>query len=281
MSECDLTCRVLTPIILKNDLEKDIELDDKTIKENLRFWWKSITAIEDDDELERKEISLFGDEKNHNIEPKFKMRIGHVRFNKNKLLNLKLRINENNVILPRSKYSLYIYSRENINKYKDLALVSFILGGIGKNNSRCYGASKVEAINHKNYDKEKIQLSVLDILNNISEDENFNLSEDDKSYTINRKRGLNLNYPAIEKIIIGKENINYDKILLRLSKYNKHKTENIERKEIFSSLYLSVYEHNNKSYPIITILKNVQPKGLNISKTKIQKYRDEFINTVI
>lgn len=286
MSECDISCKVLTPTLVHGSDDKSIELRTDFFEESIRYWWRAIIGIDNKNNLKNKELALFGGEEDEGKESPLKLRIGYMKFNKSRYYPISktgkvIKNHTKEALMPGSRYSLYLYTRNNINIYRDLAILSFVLGGLGKNNNFGYGVSMIENIDYRKYEVYNFGREITNILNRVCEGEAFKIIDEDTKWIIERKRGINTDYPAIEKIEIGKQYTKWDKLIDRAENYSKFKNkpeiDNIdERKEVLSTIYVSCYESRKHVYPIITTLKPCLRKGMNLSRVKIEEYQDDF-----
>lgn len=288
MSECDFSLKVITPTLVYGNDSKTIELRQDFFENEMKFLWKAIVAIDNKNELLKTESAFFGNEEIDNSESPLKLRIGYMNFIKSKYYETNqngkiIKGDLKEALMPNSKYSLYIYSRNDVNFYKDLAKLTFILNGIGEKKEIGFGVSVIENIDFKRYRILNIANEIFRTINKLVKD-GFQLIEEKDKYIIERKKGINVNYKAIEKIEVFKSQAKWEKITEKIEKYKllKQKSEdNIESNEILKYINFSFYETNKKLYPIITYFKPILPKGMNLSRLKIDEYQNEFKKAIL
>lgn len=292
----DLKCKVITPIMNYGINVKIPELREASLKGMIRYWWRAITTWDDTKEMYKYESMLFGDSKG--VKGKSPLRI---KFKVNDTITCKYALRphkeyerERTKIIgycPEAQYYMiklcidetlldkdfFEYTNLTSDMYveliKDLMVVAFILGGLGKRTRRGYGSSVIEEIDGSilQIDEHNVGQVLVNALNSISKKvrkkEIYQLRD---TNTIINVSGIKTYYPSIQKIEIGKRKFSdYDTLLKMISKkshdikykfntlalgninytYNKFKINRYA-----SPIYVSTYQFNNHLYPIITTL---------------------------
>lgn len=263
MKSASFECEVITPMFMSGADRRSSELRPSEFKGMMRFWWRAIRAEairreEDIKKLREEEAKMFGGTE----EGKSKLLIRIIPLS-NTLLPNKGRFNPRD-IKPGYKFqiSLITYYDSYWETFKNLFLLSLILGGFGKRARRGRGSVKIR-------DQKDIDLKyIADLLNSISPD-SFQIQNGkivNKRKIVNKKEGGA--YPWIKEIEIGRGSWHkWDDLLRRIDEASRRFKDPslgfINRKgkprRMASPIYVSVVEKNASLCPIITTLNSAFP----------------------
>ncbi len=249
---------------------KNAELREQSFKGVMRFWWRAINGNLSLKELKEKEAEIFG---NTSGKSSFRMKI----FNKDldykvyKLLDYKEEIEQElkkkNLKEQKIKNILKKYEKsksegfnpdqtfeiefkgKNLEKVKNIFILSTVLGGFGQRARRGFGSIKILEIDGKDFQFERLNDD--NIIKKVIKQINPEFSFNDENFKSKRK------YPYIKNIEIGKEKEydNYNELLKKIGlATHKYPCFGKASPRYASPIWVSVVKENEKFKPIITSL---------------------------
>ncbi len=255
MEEVTLKCEVITPMFMAGADGKTPELRPSEFKGMMRFWWRAIKAMDNICELRKEEAKIFGGTGTGEGKSKVGIRILKNEIQKEAYRPLPHSQNKRFVlqaVMPGSKFEVSLFCRDKSECifYKNIFILSALLGGFGKRARRGFGSIKIEG--------EEINL---DIINN-----RLNLIQE--SFSVANTKIVNKNgsgyYPWIKEIQIGKKYSDTDTLLKVIGQAShEHNDPSLGNADprMASPVYVSVIEINEEYFPIITTLNISFPQG--------------------
>lgn len=152
-------CEVITPMFLRGEDRKNLELRAPAIKGALRFWWRALHGYLDEDELRQRERFLFGGIGEDSRKSTFSIRVKPIKIIKKKFSFLPHKEDyryKKNAFLSGTKFEVefivntYIYNEKKRIKGEDVILeienlfeIVSILGGLGMRARRGFGSFRI------------------------------------------------------------------------------------------------------------------------------------------
>lgn len=274
MNKVELHCKAITPMFMTGADGKSVELRPSEFKGMMRFWWRAIKAEDNLTQLKKEEADIFGGTGEREGKSKVSLRVILEKLN---ICPYRLLPHKDNKILypsirENSEYLVVLASLNDINFYKDIFVISTILGGFGKRSRRGFGSIEVEDLGNN------IDLThICKILNSIKD-----------SYVLKNSKIINTasgeDYPWIKEIEIGKRSSkNVDEILQIIGKAShNHNYDSLgyaKGKDRFASpIYVSVIkDSSNKYFPIITTLNTVFKGKRQELDVEQNKFKEEIL----
>lgn len=295
MEEITLECRTITPMFCYGANKNTPELRPPSFKGALRFWWRAIHPNLDLKTMKEKEMEFFGGVKGKkSVKSPFSLRMKPIDFNAIKkeeaALPHKPKIYKAMAIPADTKFDL-ILSRNVSNECVLLFFLLSILGGIGGRSRRGFGCFEIVSSNYGNIkinmEAEDIQSEVKKKIKTLISSINSKIEIDISDKAGEKKKGkeekYKRNYPFIQKIQIGKAYDSYKDLLVKIGESshvnNSDYTGGVTPSRYASPVYVSIYKHNNKFYPIITCL-NRTIKNTSNHKND-EKKKTKFIEDIL
>jgi CRISPR-associated protein Cmr1 len=268
MDKIILKCEIVTPMFCYGADGKTPELRVPSLKGALRFWWRAIHPNLNLDELKKKETEIFGGSgDNEAKKSSFFLQIISSQFKKEYVNPLphKTKTFKKDTIPAKTKFEIIIRG-ENHLKIRNLIEFISIVGGIGGRSRRGFGSFKISAIDGESYNFELTNDELVNLIQKINPKFEF------KKYT--------RDYPYLQKIEIGKAHKSYNRLLKKIGisshENNSDYTGNAIGGRYASPIYVSIYKHEDKFYPIISTLKRTIP-DINGAETR----KDNFIKDIL
>jgi len=282
MYKLTLTCKVITPMFMSGSDGRSPELRPSEFKGLIRFWWRAIKGEEDITKLKNEEFEIFGGIGERANKSKIKIRVKPDPKNTYRSKYKRLPHNPNktfklNCFNINTIFKIIIESHKDINFFRDLLIISTILGGFGKGARRGFGSIEIfqpEELNFGNLGREEYLEKILEILNQI--DNHYKIQN---SKIVNTKSGGN--YPWIKEIEIGKNYLDWEELLKKIGDAShKHKDPSLGNASprMASPIYVSVIKIKNMYYPIVTTLESSFPTNYNFNLKKQEDFKREVLS---
>ncbi|MGC8771094.1 MAG: type III-B CRISPR module RAMP protein Cmr1 [Brevinematia bacterium] len=307
VEKLEFECEIITPMFLSGANQSECELRPASIKGALRFWWRALYGINYSDigKLKEAELDLFG-----STDKKSKLKIQilqNPQFNKNNNYKPLPHKEKPNFSLPcflpdNNIFKISLTCYENTKDiFENLFILFSIVGGLGRRARRGFGAFIINKkgnenftiiINEKDDKSSPIQEKLIKAIFNCLEKINPNKFQINNNQIELVNNNINLNYPYVKCIKVGKESNNYNDLLKKIGATSHNNncdytgyagkrsvSNSIQKvtKRFASPLYISCYKYNVAYFPIITQLNvafdpNVTDINLSNDKTA------DFIN---
>jgi len=270
MQKITFRCETITPMFLAGADGKTPELRAPSIKGALRFWWRAIHPNLDLVNLKNKESEIFGGSGDDEAKKSsFSLQIISSQIKNEYVSPLphKTKTFKKDTIPAKTKFDIIIRGSNNLKKICFLLEFISIVSGIGGRSRRGFGNFKIVEINDKSYSFQISNSNIIELIQKINS--NFSLTD------------FNRNYPYLQKIEIGKAHKSYNVLLKKIGvsshDNNSDYTGFARGKDRFASpIYVSIYEKEEKFYPIISTLKRT------ISDKKgAEPRKDNFIKDIL
>jgi len=265
MEKVKIECEIVTPLFLHGADGETPEIRIPSIKGIMRYWWRAINYDNDLNSLRTKEGELFGSSDNNkqsksNLIIKLE-KVFNLKSQKETMLKHKEKSHSANAFTA-GKFILILMSKNNIEYYKNLFILTTILGGFGKRSRRGFGSIRVTKINDKDY---TYLTSLAEIHNLLS-----TLKQGKFVFTNNEIIGFKekARYPVIKKIQIGSGYRNYNELLKKIGNSthnNKSDCLGHTKSRFASPIYVSVIKNNDLYLPIITTLETVDDQATRVN----------------
>lgn len=272
MQSITFTCETITPMFLSGADTNEPELRAPSIKGALRFWWRAMNGHLGLEELKEREAQIFGDTKRRSkviIQVVEDLKYDNISqtamlphktgreasvtncFPSNNKFKIKLSLYGPFEFIKKTKISNEIIEEKtniffNIEKLKNLFVISCVLGGLGKRSRRGFGSVNITHIKGNTTEEQEysVPISVDDIITSIQIIEpNFTLTTE------------KIDYPIIKDIQVGnttKTVLNIAQVTSHLHPERGYKTSlGAGSPRLASPIYVSIL-HNQ--IPIITTL---------------------------
>jgi len=284
MYKLTLTCKVITPMFMSGSDGRSPELRPSEIKGLMRFWWRAIKAEKDITKLKNEEFEIFGGIGERANKSKIKIRVKpdpkntyrgkykRLPHNPNKTFKLDC-FNINTI------FKIIIESHKDISFFRDLLIISIILGGFGKGARRGFGSIEIcepAYLKFENIEVKEFLEKITYLLNNI--DNHFIVQN---SKIINTRAGTN--YPWIKEIEVGKNHVDWEELLKKIGEAShKYRDPSLgcASPRMASPIYVSVIKLKNMYYPIVTTLQNSFPTShkFSINLKKQEDFKREVLS---
>lgn len=286
MNSVSFECEVITPMFMSGVNNQKPELRPSEFKGMMRFWWRAIRAENEIDKLRKEEAKIFGGTKKGEGKSKLLIRIIPLKITASSYSLLPCRDQggfQLEAIKPGSKFriSLITYYTGYLKTFKNLFLLSLILGGFGRRARRGFGSVKTSE--QKDIDLEYIA----NLLNSISP----NIFQVQNGRIVNTKEGGA--YPWIKEIQIGTMSSDKWKETLQHICEASHKFRDpslgfikprmafpkceCDVRRMASPIFVSVIKKNSSFCPIITTLNSKFPCKCITYDLKKQEEFKEYI----
>jgi CRISPR-associated protein Cmr1 len=277
MDSMKVKCEIVTPLLMHGADGKKAELREQSFKGVMRFWWRAINGDLGLDDLKKKEAEIFGDTSKKSS---FRMRIVDRNLETDNFNPLQHKFRKDGKPLftiqgfsPNQTFEIEFRGR-NLEKVKNIFILSTILGGFGQRARRGFGSIKILEIDGKNFNSEYSKVSIEELIKHINHSFSFN----DKDFKSKGK------YPYIKNIEIGKKYNDYKELLKQIG-LATHKYPYFGSASRYASpLWISIVKEENKYKPLIVELNSPIYCCINLlNKNKIFKSlnRDDKRNRCI
>jgi CRISPR-associated protein Cmr1 len=286
MKSITFDCEIITPMFLAGADGTTPELRVPSIKGMLRYWWRAINSDLSLDELRKKEAELFGgsDESSGRSKILIKILKQPVKVSKYKPMPHKDRpIIEIDSFSTKQNFQIKFFVNEKDSKhldtFKNIFILTSILGGLGKRSRRGFGSFKINNIDNEKYNSPVNIEQILNVLN-ILKPYLFII----RGSRIVLNRPAKENYPYIKEIQIGRTTYRNDGELLKRIGEITHKNDKDPlgfakgQERLASPIYVSVLKDNNQQYlPITTTLNTAFKKVLNDIDSIQNEFKEEIL----
>ncbi|MFD7522663.1 hypothetical protein [Paenibacillus chitinolyticus] len=228
MNKETLNCELITPMFSSGMDTKKAELRASELKALMRYVYRISNQTLDTQKLYEEEARLFGDAEKHASPIRLQLVAGELKTER-KLLLLHPKAGHKPIsecYPEKGTYSIvlrkFLNKGEGMSFYRNLILLSFILGGMGKRSRRGRGCSAVVNAGESAPDLTREALlpwmtEQLNLLNATSASPAYVLEKDIIRFHPNRYENWSrYNRPVIEKIRLGKPINNVNKFLLEV-----------------------------------------------------------------
>jgi CRISPR-associated protein Cmr1 len=289
-------CNIITPMFLSGADGKTPELRAPSIKGAIRFWWRAMNGHLSPEDLKRKETAIFGGSGEKDGRSKVIIKIdkfpeydGQYKYNPVPHENFRLPAFEQS-----EEFSITFSLVQNITyknkiifdleKLKDLFILTSVLGGLGKRARRGFGCFQIIEVDNKPFSFDYSISSISNLLNPI--EPTFKIEND--KIVMNKEAHLEAIYPYVKEIELGEKVKEYGDLLLKISKnssvfdcyytgfaeriYLKNRLEN---KRLSSPIYISILSNNGFYHPIITTLNCAFEKDV-FDRLKNERKKSDF-----
>jgi len=237
MESMKIKCEIVTPLLMHGADGKRAELREQSFKGVMRFWWRAINGNLSLKELKGKEAKIFG---NTSKKSSFRMRIRDKNLNKEGFNPLPHKLRNGQPLFmiegfsPNQTFEIE-FKGKNLEKVKNIFILSTVLGGFGQRARRGFGSIKV--------------LKDDNIIKKVIKQINPEFSFNDENFKSKRK------YPYIKNIEIGKEYDNYNELLKKIGlATHKYPCFGRASPRYASPVWISVLKEGKIFRPIITSL---------------------------
>ena len=290
MVSVDLNLETVTPIFLHGSDNTVLELRPPSFKSLFRYWWRTVQDYEERS-LREAEGKLFG---STDSKAPFSIRApqaANLQLTKYKLLPHK-RGREINAYEVDQQFSLHLIAKNKADAsyYKQIAKLSFLLGGVGARSRRGFGSVRETAWNSR--DVSSLQEEILDALNAVAKANRFQIKD---RYRINgrfveiieskRRTHYPPEYPVVLRIFFGELTNDIDDLLVTIGKAtsdakrkNRDYTLGEGRPRMASPVIIRIQKVNNQYIPIATQLYSKYPRR---TPRDIKRKQMLFINDII
>lgn len=248
MKNSQLKLETVTPMFLHGYHNDKLELRPPPFKSLFRYWWRAAVGKMDADNLRKEESRLFGNTQNRSP---LSVRIsGQVSLPPANYTPLPHRQGsfKRKAYPPSSTFSLTFVAPQ-LDQYKKIAEISFLLGGVGNRSRRGFGSIRYQDWNFQNVDE--LQQSVYQTLIEISPGR----FQNDHSEIQVDSTSIPPNYPVIQAIYFGVSLCRDVNGLLR-------------------RIGQATHDHNDKA------LGDINPRMASPIHVRIQKIGDQFVPIV-
>jgi len=259
-------CETVTPLFMYGADDKMLELRPASIKGVMRFWWRAINGNLPLDKLREQEAEIFGDTKRKSS---FSIKIYRNNLDRDKFNPLPHKPKSFKIdgFSPNQTFEIEFFGK-NIEKIKNIFLLSTILGGFGQRARRGFGSIQI------------VGNEVLTSSNQIEEFIKENINSDFSiKYQDMRDREK---YPYIRKIEIGKLHSSYQELVKKISQATSGKCGKYLFKDdrLASPIYVSILKFSDNDFrPIITTLNSVSEKKIDFKM--MLKRQDDFKKAIL
>jgi len=291
MYEVTFELETITPLFMSGADRNEVELRPSTFKGMMRFWWRAVRAIDDTKELWKEEAALFGaaEEKFGKSKVVFmvvpgKISIGHYK-------PLPHHTGDNKCpFLPscKGKYGncskgfrllcihqgsyfkviLKSSEKKKLDIYKDMFVISTLLGGFGKRSRRGFGSITIKRINNSNFYLPSDLEGILNLLTKFNV--HFVIQSAPPTKKIANHLRPSSNYPWIREIYLGRTTNDVHRLLRKISKASHDHRDNslgyAVNERLASAIFVSVIQDKDGYRPIITVLNYSGRKKANFRK---------------
>lgn len=233
---------------------KTPELRPSEIKGMMRFWWRAAKAEDDIEDLRKKEAEIFGGTGEGEGRSKVWIRFipDNLKYSSYRALpHSETKQFTFPFIKEDSEFTIVLLAKRDFEFYKNIFILTCILGGFGRRSRRGFGAIEILKLNQEinlNYIKGLLQ--------------NINESFEIEDLKIMNKTGKG-NYPWIREIEIGSKEYQNMKDILEKIGNASHKFKDPSlgnaNPRMASPIYVSVIKNGSLYKPIITTLNSRFP----------------------
>ncbi len=252
-----LKLETVTPMFLHGPGNREIELRPPPFKALFRYWWRAAVG-EDADKLREGESNLFGNTKKRSL---LSIRISgnrELHFDKYPLLPHKDRV-KTRAYSPDSRFNLILAAPE-LNEYKKIAKLSFLLGGVGNRSRRGFGSIRYQDWSFDTV--AELQDKVFQMLDGIAPGR---FQKHPSKIQIDSAIQLPC-YPVIRAIHFGDKSDRVNDLLCRIGEATHNHRDNAlgsanRRWRMASPIHVRIQKVDDKFVPIVTQLNSVFPRG--------------------
>jgi len=250
MGSMKIKCESITPLLMHGADGEKAELREQSFKGVMRFWWRAINGnlkVPEGgnflEELKKREAEIFG-----NTQRKSSFRMKIVKSNLHTSRFNPLPHKENKFMIegfkPEETFEIE-FKGKNLEKVKNIFILSTILGGFGQRARRGFGSIKILEIDGENFEFKYSKDNIVELVKQI----NSNFSFDDRNFESKGK------YPYIKNIEIGKRYSDYNELLKQIGlATHKYPYFGSANPRYASPVWVSVLKESEKFKPIITSL---------------------------
>ncbi len=288
MEKTELNLETVTPMFLRGADNVTPELRPPSFKALFRYWWRTVQDCSWKS-LRNKEAELFG---STDRKAPFSIRIGEKKDLGNPIEYSLLphrngwKMDAYDVERP---FNLYLITKNTSDvDYKQIAKLSFLLGGIGYRSRRGFGSIRDTSWNFPNVDS--LRQEVLCALNTVTTNVGFKIiNGKTRTFRIIKSQipnNLRPEYPVIQRIFFGELTNDVNKLLTKIGKAtsvakkkNKDYALGEGRPRMASPIIVRIQKINNQYLPVVTQLWSPYPNNQN--PDNFEEKQLKFIEDII
>ena len=286
MPRTTLNLETVTPMFLHGHDNKILELRPPPFKALFRYWWRTVQDCEVEP-LRRTEAKLFGSTDGKaplSIRTLGKTNLDKIRY---KPLPHKPDNDRRGIKMPAYKasqsFELYLITKNEPDacRYKQIAKLGFLLGGVGNRSRRGFGSIRETDWNFP--DVCDLRNEVLETLNTVARDNRFQINDEK---IIESKLSSFPNYPVIQRIFFGELTSNVDNLLVKIGRATSDaKQKNRDhalgdgKPRMASPVVVRIQMASCHYVPVVTQLYSVYPPGA--KPETFQEKQHKFIEDII
>lgn len=266
MSRTILNLETVTPMFLHGHDNKILELRPPSFKALFRYWWRTVQDYKEKP-LREAEAKLFG---STDGKAPFSIRIpGTTNLGATQYKSLPHKPdNDRRSIMEAYKgkqpFELYLTTKNesDVPRYKQIAQLGFLLGGVGNRSRRGFGSIRETTWDFP--DVINLQEEILETLNAVAGETRFELT----GGIINSKQRTHYppEYPIVQCIFFGKLTDDVDSLLKKIGQAtHDHKNDALGfakgRKRLASPVHIRIQRVDSGYIPIATQLASKYPKS--------------------
>ena len=279
MNTTQLELKTVTPMFLHGHDNKALELRPPPFKALFRYWWRTVQDC-NWKSLSEQEAALFG---STGGKAPFSLRISGAT-NLGPAIKYSPLPHKGSAKMDAydvgKSFNLCLITKNTLDAccYKQIAKLSFLLGGIGNRSRRGFGS-----IRNTNWDFEdvcQLQQEILDTLKDIADDKQFEMK--DGIIELASPPPLLPEYPVIRLIGFGKLTPDFGNLLKTIGNAtHTHKDDALGyakgRNRLASPIHVRVQQVGKKYLPIVTLLRWNHPGDLSNDYKKQLKFIADII----
>ena len=265
MKRTTLTLETVTPMFLHGENSGRLELRPPPFKSLMRYWWRTVQDC-DETLLREEEAKLFGSTKG---KAPFSIRIlGETELDRQQYKPLPHRTDNRGFLADAyqkgQSFDLCLIKKKesDASTYKQIAKLSFLLGGVGNRSRRGFGSIRETSWNFT--DVSDLRQEILNTLNAVAGTDRFQMT--DKIIKSKRRTCYPPHYPVVQCIFFGKLTSNVDDLLKEIGqathdakKENRDYTLGEGRPRMASPVIVRIQKVGNQFVPIVTQLYSIYP----------------------
>ena len=282
MHKTTLILETVAPMFLHGENSRRLDLRPPPFKSLMRYWWRTVQDC-DETLLREEEAKLFGSTKG---KAPFSIRIpGTQQLATGRYKPLPHRTDNRgfrtDAYKEEQSLDLYLITKKGtaVSTYKQIAKLSFLLGGVGNRSRRGFGSIRETSWNFT--DVSDLRQEILDTLNAVAGTTRFRIDGPIIESTLT----CFPDYPVIKSIYFGKPTPNIDALLKRIGQ----ETHDAKRKNrdytlgegdprMASPVIVRIQKVGNQFVPIVTQLYSIYPGR---PPTRFKRKQQFFIDAII
>ncbi|MDE0084891.1 MAG: type III-B CRISPR module RAMP protein Cmr1 [Candidatus Poribacteria bacterium] len=294
MNNIPLKLETLTPMFLHGHDNKIVELRPPPFKALFRYWWRTVQDC-NWKSLQKEEAKLFG---STDRKAPFSIRIGEKKDLGDPIEYSPLPHKDGwkmDAYDVKKPFNLYLITKNTSDvDYKQIAKLSFLLGGIGNRSRRGFGSIRDTSWNFPNVDS--LRQEVLSALNAVTTNVGFKRFKfhikkngNTRTFRIIKSQIPNNSrpeYPVIQRIFFGELTNDVTKLLKKIGnatsdakKKNEDYTLGEGRPRMASPVIVRIQKINNQYLPVVTQLWSPYPNNQN--PNNFEEKQLNFIEDII